>query len=205
MRFSTGFLLFLPFCYRRPSACGAKTASPSNGPKATVIRDTTSMWRPDNNSSRLAEISPGREMVMVEKTGPGCVSSPTPTRRPPMSQDAPVFGSRGGRLPISGWMPDAGVVSADTPKGDLILFGAAAGEESAASLPRAPQTSPRQRGSSTSAWPISSPNRRWPPKPPGAPPIYGGNCKRRMSSLCLRRMKRTPTCGSRSTMKRSAS
>ena len=37
-------------------------------------------------------------------------------------------------------MPIAGVVSTETPKGDLILFGAAAGEEADANLPRAPQS-----------------------------------------------------------------
>ena len=69
----------------------------------------------------------------------GCGSSPTPTRKSPRSQDAPVFGHEAAAVPISGWMQAPGVVSADTPKGDLILFGAAASEESDASLPHAPQ------------------------------------------------------------------
>ena len=51
-----------------------------------------------------------------------------------------MFGHEAAALPISGWMQAPGVVSVDTPKGDLILFGAAAGEESDALLPRAPQS-----------------------------------------------------------------
>ncbi len=54
-------------------------------------------------------------------------------------------------------MQAAGVVSADTPKGDVILFGAAASEEADADLPTPRKESPKPRGCSTSAWPTSSP------------------------------------------------
>ena len=56
------------------------------------------------------------------------------------SQDAPVFGQEAAAPPVSGWMAAAGVVSAETPKGDLILFGAAATQEKDAMLPHAPQS-----------------------------------------------------------------
>jgi hypothetical protein len=56
----------------------------------------------------------------------------------PNSQDAPVFGSEGQSTAISGWIAAAGVVDETTPKGDLILFGAAATEEIDASQPHAP-------------------------------------------------------------------
>ena len=47
-----------------------KPEPPKNGPKATVLRTTNLYVGPDSTSSKLAEITPGREMVIVEKNGP---------------------------------------------------------------------------------------------------------------------------------------
>ena len=74
----------------------------------------------------MAEISPGREMVIVERNGPWLRVFANTDEEISKSQDAPVFGHDAAAVPISGWMQAAGVVSAETPKGDLILFGAAA-------------------------------------------------------------------------------
>ena len=136
-----------------------KSPPPSNGPKATVIRNTNLYVAPDPSSSRLAEISPGREMVVLEKNGPWLRVFANTDEETSRSQDAPVFGHEAGAVPVSGWMQAAGVVNSETPKGDLILFGAAASQEIDAALPRLPRASPRLRGCSTSAWPISSPSR----------------------------------------------
>src|SRR6204780_2843908 len=106
-----------------------KSQAPSNGPKATVIRNTNLYVAPDNSSSRLAEISPGREMVIGEKNGPWLRVFANTDEETSPPQDAPVFGHEAARVPVSGWMPASGVVSSETPKGDLILFGAAAGQE----------------------------------------------------------------------------
>jgi outer membrane protein assembly factor BamD (BamD/ComL family) len=116
-----------------------KPQAPSNGPKATVLRDTNLYVGPDNSSSRLAEVSPGREMVIVEKNGPWLRVFANTDEQISKSQDAPVFGHDAAAVPISGWMPAAGVISSETPKGDLILFGAAASQEVDATLPHAPQ------------------------------------------------------------------
>src|ERR1700744_3821397 len=116
-----------------------KSPAPSNGPKATVIRDTNLYVAPDTTSTRLAEISPGREMVIGEKNGPWLRVFANTDEETSRSQDAPVFGHEAAAVPVSGWMAAAGVVSTETPKGDLILFGAAASEEVDATLPRAPQ------------------------------------------------------------------
>ncbi|MGC2400194.1 MAG: hypothetical protein WA510_10445 [Acidobacteriaceae bacterium] len=117
-----------------------KPAPPSNGPKATVIRNSNLYVSPDKGSSRLAEISPGREMVVLEKSGPWVRVFANTDEETSSSQDAPVFGHDAAAVPVSGWMSAAGVVSADTPKGDVILFGAAAGQEMDAALPRSPQS-----------------------------------------------------------------
>jgi hypothetical protein len=116
-----------------------KPQPPSNGPKATVIRDTNLYVGPDTSSARLAEISPGREMVIVEKNGPWVRVFANTDEETSRAQDAPVFGHDAAAVPISGWMSAAGVISAETPKGDVILFGAAATQEIDAMLPHAPQ------------------------------------------------------------------
>jgi hypothetical protein len=136
----TGFIAFSVLLVIAVQANAApKPPPPSNGPKATVIRNTNLYVAPDNSSSRLAEISPGREMVIGEKNGPWLRVFANTDEETSRSQDAPVFGHEAAAVPVSGWMPAAGVVSSETPKGDLILFGAAAGQEKDAMLPRAPQ------------------------------------------------------------------
>jgi hypothetical protein len=137
----TGFLAFSALLILAVQANAApKPPTPSNGPKATVIRNTNLYVGPDTSSSRLAEISPGREMVIVEKNGPWLRVFANTDEETSRSQDAPVFGHEAAAPPVSGWMSAPGVVSAETPKGDLILFGAAASQEKDAMLPRAPQS-----------------------------------------------------------------
>lgn len=137
----TGFLAFSALLIFAVQAnAGPKPPAPSNGPKATVIRNTNLYVGPDTSTSRLAEISPGREMVIVEKNGPWLRVFANTDEQTSQSQDEPVFGHEAAAPPVSGWMAAAGVVSAETPKGDLILFGAAASQEKDAMLPRAPQS-----------------------------------------------------------------
>src|ERR1700742_978314 len=136
-----GFLTFSALLVFAVQATAApKPPGPSLGPKATVIRDTNLYVAPDATSARMAEISPGREMVIGERNGPWVRVFANTDEQISKSQDAPVFGHEAAAVPISGWMPAAGVVSSETPKGDLILFGAAASQEKDAMLPRAPQS-----------------------------------------------------------------
>jgi hypothetical protein len=137
----TGFIAFFALLVIAARANAApKPPPPSNGPKATVIRNTNLYVAPDTSSSRLAEISPGREMVIGEKNGPWLRVFANTDEEISRSQDAPVFGQEAASVPVSGWMSAAGVVSSETPKGDLILFGVAASQEKDAMLPRAPQS-----------------------------------------------------------------
>jgi hypothetical protein len=122
------------------AAAGPKPPAPSNGTKATVIRNTNLYVAPDTTSARLAEISPGREMVIGERNGPWVRVFANTDEETSKAEDAPVFGHEAAAVPISGWMQAPGVVSVDTPKGDLVLFGAAASAEIDANLPRAPQS-----------------------------------------------------------------
>ena len=114
--------------------------APRNGMKGTVIRTTNLYVAPDLSSARMAQISPGREMVISEKNGDWVRVFANTDEETSHAQDAPIFGHDAAAVPIAGWMQAPGVVSVETPKGDLILFGAAASEEIDASLPRAPQS-----------------------------------------------------------------
>ncbi len=78
-------------------------------------------------------------MVIGENNGPWVRVFANTDEEISKSQDAPVFGHEAAAVPIAGWMQAPGVVSVDTPKGDLILFGAAASAEKDANLPHAPQ------------------------------------------------------------------
>jgi hypothetical protein len=133
----------LCFCLIVASAASVAVAqqqrAPNNGPKATVINDTPLYVAADASSSHMAEITAGREMVVVERNGPWARVFANTDAEISHAQDAPVFGgSEATATPITGWMEAKSVVSAATPKGDLILFGAAANDEVAASQPHAP-------------------------------------------------------------------
>jgi len=135
-----GFLAFSALLVCAVQATAApKPPGPSLGPKATVIRNTNLYVGPDTTSARLAEISPGREMVIGERNGPWVRVFANTDEQTSKAQDAPVFGHEAAAIPIAGWIQAPGVVSVETPKGDLILFGAAASAEKDANLPHAPQ------------------------------------------------------------------
>ena len=135
------YLVLLPCAIH--FAAAQRPQAPNNGPKATVIRNTNLYVAPDSGSARLAEVTPGREMVVVEKNGPWVRVFANTDAETSQNQDAPVFDSQAAATPVSGWMTATGVLEAATPKGDLILFGAAATEELEASQPNAPKGAPQ--------------------------------------------------------------
>ncbi len=105
---------------------------PPSGPIATVVRATSVYVQADTSSQRLDQITPGREMVIVGKSGPWLRVFANTDVEQNQSEDAPVFGDQSTTPPISGWIENKGVVSAQTPHADDILYGAGAGEETKA-------------------------------------------------------------------------
>jgi hypothetical protein len=103
------------------------------GPIATVLRSTPLYVEADTNSQRLDYITPGREMVIVGKSGPWLRVFANTDVEQNRAEDAPVFGGESATPPVSGWLESKGVVSADTPNADAVLYGAAVGQESKAS------------------------------------------------------------------------
>jgi hypothetical protein len=103
------------------------------GPVATVLRSTPLYVEADTNSQRLDSITPGREMVIVGKSGPWLRVFANTDVEQNQAEDAPVFGGESASPPVSGWIENKGVVTADAPNADAVLYGAAAGQEARAS------------------------------------------------------------------------
>jgi outer membrane protein assembly factor BamD (BamD/ComL family) len=88
---------------------------------------------PDANSSKLATMERGHEIVVLERSGTWIHAQAEVTGLPLVlaeNDNAPE-----GRT-VSGWLQDKGVVRTNTPNGDRILFGEAADSEAEASRRR---------------------------------------------------------------------
>jgi hypothetical protein len=109
------------------------------GPRATVLRVTWVYISPDTGSEKVAKEQIGREMVIVEKSGPWTkVFINTDIEEQHSDRDTPMVGEDQAPPPITGWIEGKGVVEETTPNGDQILVGAAADQEALASNPRGP-------------------------------------------------------------------
>ncbi len=87
------------------------------GERATTVRDAYLYVAPDATSNKLADISRGLELVIIES-----------------SRDwLKVEALLGEEKTVTGWMLDKGLVRASTPDGDKIVFGEAADSEDQAS------------------------------------------------------------------------
>ena len=123
----------------RPSLADKKPSPVPAGTLATAIRETLLFVSADNTSERLATITPGREMVIVERNGDWLKVFANTDIEQSHAQDAPVFGAEAAPPPISGWTPLKGVIAADTSNGDEVLFGVAANTEELAMEPHPPK------------------------------------------------------------------
>jgi hypothetical protein len=82
--------------------------------RAIMVREGYIYLSPDETSPRMANLTPGREVAILEKSNQWL-------------HITQVDGS------VSGWIFDKGVVRTSTPEGDKIVFGAAADAEAEAS------------------------------------------------------------------------
>jgi len=106
--------------------------------RATVLHDANVYVAADANSQRVSFVAPGHEVVVVERSSPWVkVFANTDVQEDP--EDKPEFGDESAPTPASGWIRDKGVVGPTTAEGDLILYGAAANLEDAATKPNAPK------------------------------------------------------------------
>ncbi|HEX5234012.1 MAG TPA: hypothetical protein VFW25_01645 [Silvibacterium sp.] len=132
-RFSYLILLFASIVAAQGQKRMPQEQVPKNGPKATLVRQANLYVQPDESADRVSVITPGREMVIVERSGKWLrvfANIDAPESR---QSDMPTMEGQQEVVPLSGWMVDKGVIDVNTQHGDQILFGEAVSEEDAAS------------------------------------------------------------------------
>lgn len=108
--------------------------------KATLLHQAIVYVTADADSQRVSLVTPGHEVVVVERNGPWArVFANTDVADRTDDSDIPELSNEDNVTPASGWIRDKGIVSSATPNGDAILFGAAAILESEAEQPHAPK------------------------------------------------------------------
>lgn len=106
--------------------------------RATVLHPAIVYVGPDDTSQKVAEVTPGHELVVISRSGPW-VKVFANTDEPDRAEDAPEFSPDAEITPASGWVRDKGLVTPLTPAGDVVLYGAAANFEDLAERPHAPR------------------------------------------------------------------
>ena len=134
--------LALVFAVAAPALLGQKPFPgerlPQNGTLATTVYTANLYATADEDAQRIADILPGRELVVVERNGKWLrvfANTDAPDTR---EADRPMLAPENEAQPISGWLINKGIVDLNTPHGDLILFGAADAAEQAAAVPNPP-------------------------------------------------------------------
>ena len=117
---------------------GQKNSPSSHGTKGTVVHPANLYAQADESAARVTSVTPGRELVIAERSDKWLRVFANTDAEVVTSSDAPVFGNETNAQPISGWILDRGVVSSETPKGDAILFGEAVSTEILASQSHPP-------------------------------------------------------------------
>jgi hypothetical protein len=115
--------------------------APKNGPRAALVREANLYVQPDESSQRISVIAPGREMVIVERSGNWLhvfANIDSLGGQQEEASTAPSLGGGSEVVPLSGWLLNKGVIDVNTPHGDQILFGEAVSKEDAASEPNPP-------------------------------------------------------------------
>ncbi|HEX4067541.1 MAG TPA: hypothetical protein VHZ09_16095 [Acidobacteriaceae bacterium] len=109
-----------------------------NGPRATLVREANLYIQADESSQRISVIMPGREMVIVGRSGRWLQVFANIDAPESRQSDLPTMEGEQEVVPLSGWMLDKGVIDVNTPHGDQILFGEAVSQEDAASQSNPP-------------------------------------------------------------------
>jgi len=131
-------LAILALCLLSAAFCGLaqrrmpQLQMPKNGTQATLIRVANLYVQADDSADRSGQVQPGRELVIVERSGKWLrvfANTDAPESR---KADQPVMEESQQVTPVSGWMIDKGVIDTKTPNGDQILFGEAVSAENAA-------------------------------------------------------------------------
>jgi hypothetical protein len=108
--------------------------------RATILHDTIVYVTPDDAGQKVDEVTLGHEVIVTDRNGAWVkvfANTDTPDQNDP--DHAPEIATDDVATPQTGWIKDKGIVNAQTPDGDAILFGAAAAEEDEAAEPHPPK------------------------------------------------------------------
>jgi hypothetical protein len=106
--------------------------------RATLVHDAIVYVGADDASDKVAEVTPGHEVVVIQRSGPW-IKVFANSDAPDQPEEQPEFAEDVVQSADSGWIKDKGVVTPQTPNGDAILFGSAADFEDQAAQPHAPK------------------------------------------------------------------
>ena len=108
--------------------------------RATLVRTAIVYVTADDNAQHIAEVVPGHEVAIVERTGAWVrVFANIDADDEQQETDKPEFSTDEKKTPASGWIRNKGIVTPDMAGGDAILFGTAANYEAEASEPHPPK------------------------------------------------------------------
>src|SRR5271154_2296112 len=110
--------------------------------RATVLHEANVYVAADADSQKVSLVTPGHEVVIVERNGPWVKVFANTDINDDANEDdrnKPEFSDDANVTPASGWIRDKGVVGPNTSEGDVILYGSAADFEDQASQPHAPK------------------------------------------------------------------
>jgi hypothetical protein len=116
-----------------------KAAGYDRAARATVLHEATVYVTADANAQKVSTVTPGHEVVVVERSGPWIQVFANTDVEDTSDENRPEFAEDDNVTPASGWIRDKGVVGPTTPGGDVILYGSAANFEAEAELPHAPK------------------------------------------------------------------
>lgn len=102
-----------------------------------MLHTATVYVNPDANSDKVSEVTPGHEVVIIDRSGPWVKVFANTDVEEKNTDDEPEFAENENAVPRSGWIRNKGVVSSATAKGDVLLYGAAASAEAEAAEPHA--------------------------------------------------------------------
>jgi hypothetical protein len=139
LRWSVLGAVLLFFC---PAVWAQKSKDKAGYDRAalsTVLHEAIVFVAADADSQRVSLVTPGHEVVIVERSAPWVKVFANTDAQQEDVEDKPEFGDEAAPQPVSGWIRDKGVVGPQTPGGDAILYGAAANLEDAATQPNAPK------------------------------------------------------------------
>jgi hypothetical protein len=140
-RFTCCAAVFTVACLSAPAQKPKKDkAGYDRAALATVLHDANVYVAADADGQRVSLVTPGHEVVVVERSGPWVKVFANTDVADDVDEDSkPDFGEDENVTPASGWIRDKGVVGPSTPGGDAILFGSAANLEDLAEQPHAPK------------------------------------------------------------------